>query len=295
MSARSTFSIAFLARRDGLELLVVDEVAALRELILALGENLRGARLERLDDAREVVVRARRGLRLAGDDQRRARLVDQDRVDLVDDREAVAALHELGQRDGHVVAEVVEAELGVRSVRDFGVVGLLALCERHLVLDERRAHPELLEDGADPLGVALGEVVVHRHEVDALAFERVQIQRLDRDERLALTGLHLGDVALVEGDAAHQLDVEEANPDRALEGLPDGREGLEEQLLERLALLQALLELRGLAGQLLVGERLELGLERADVGGLLGQPFEAAALAEAEDLLEGTHALGHAG
>ncbi len=125
-----------LARRDGLELLVVDEVAALRELVLPLGEDLRGARLERLHDAREVVVRARRRLRLAGDDQRRPRLVDQDRVDLVHDRVPVAALHELGQRDGHVVAEVVETELGVRPVRDVGVVRLLALRERHLVLDE---------------------------------------------------------------------------------------------------------------------------------------------------------------
>ena len=223
-----------LARRDRLELLVVDEVAALRELVLTLGEDLRGPGLQRLDDAREVVVRARRRLRLAGDDQRRARFVDQDRVDLVHDRVAMTALHELGQRDGHVVAQVVEAELRVRAVRDVRGVRLLALRERHLVLDEGDAHPELLEDGGDPLGVALGEVVVHRHEVHAAALERVQIQRLDRDERLALAGLHLGDVALVEGDAAHQLDVEEADADRALERLPHGRERLEEQLLERL-------------------------------------------------------------
>ncbi len=128
----------------------------------------------------------------------------------------------------------------------------------------------------------------------AVSLERVQVQRLDRDERLALAGLHLGDVALVQGDPAHQLDVEQADADRASEPLPDGRERLEEELLERLAALEALLELCGLACELLVGERLELGLERADVGGLLGQPLEAASLAEAKDLLEGTHALGHA-
>src|SRR5918995_295066 len=284
-----------LAGRDGLELLVVDEVAALRELVLALGEDLGGPRLQRLHDAREVVVRAGRGLRLAGDDQRCARLVDQDRVDLVHDCVAVAALHELGQRDRHVVAQVVEAELRVRPVRDVGGVGLLALRERHLVLDERGAHPELVEDGADPLRVALGQIVVNRHEVDALALERVQVQRLDGDERLALTGLHLGDVALVQGDAAHQLDVEESDADRAPEGLPDRRKGLEEELLERLSALQALLELPGLAGERLVGELLELGLERPDVGGLIGQPLEAPSFAEAEDLLEGTQVLGHAG
>ena len=50
---------------------------------------------------------------------------------------------------------------------------------------------------------------------------------------------------------------------RALERLADGRERLEEEVLERLAVLDALLELGGLALQLLVGELLEVGLERA--------------------------------
>ena len=187
----------------------------------------------------------------------------------------MAALHELGQRDGHVVAQVVEAELGVRPVGDIGFVGLLALRERHLVLDEGRAHPEQLVDGRSPLGVALGEVVVDGHEVDTLTLERVQVERLD-GERLSFARLHLGDVALVKGDAAHQLDVEEPDADRAPERLADGGERLEEELLERLAVLEALLELRRLRGELGVGERLELGFERADVGGLLGQPLEPA-------------------
>ena len=55
-----------------------------------------------------------------------------------------------------------------------------------------------------------------------------------------------------------------------------------------------LLELGGLRAQLVVRERLELGLERGDVGGLLGEPLEAPALADAQDLLEATEALvGH--
>ena len=145
----------------------------------------------------------------------------------------MAALHEAFERDGHVVAQVVEAELGVRPVRDVGVVRLLARPERHHVLDRAGAHAEHLEDGLRPLLVALGEVVVDRDEVRAAAGERVQVQRLRRDERLALAGLHLGDVALVEDDAAHQLHVEEADADRALEGLANGRERLEEEVVER--------------------------------------------------------------
>jgi hypothetical protein len=71
-------------------------------------------------------------LGLAGDDQRRARLVDQDRVDLVDDGVGEAALHALARRIDHVVAQVVEAEFVVGAVGDVGGVGRLLLVVRHL-------------------------------------------------------------------------------------------------------------------------------------------------------------------
>ena len=112
-----------------------------------------------------------------------------------------------------------------------------------------------------------------------LAREPVQVERLHGDERLPLAGLHLGDVALVEDDPAHHLDVEEADADRALERLAHGGVGLEDDVLERLAVLESLLELRGLAAELVVRERLELRLERADVRGLLGEALEAPPLA----------------
>ena len=130
----------------------LDRRSARRDRLVLLVEHVVGSALdpsasfvgfdcghELLHDAREVVVDLGGGLGLAGDDQRRARLVDQDRVDLVHDRERVAALHDALERDGHVVAQVVEAELGVRAVGDVGGVGLLALRERHHVLDVRDA------------------------------------------------------------------------------------------------------------------------------------------------------------
>ena len=62
-----------------------------------------------------------------GDDERRARLVDQDRVHLVDDRVIVPALHHVLQVVLHVVAQIVEAEFVVGAVGDVGGVGLAAL------------------------------------------------------------------------------------------------------------------------------------------------------------------------
>jgi hypothetical protein len=205
----------------------------------------------------------------------------------------VAALDDVVERDGHVVAQVVEAELGVRPVRDVAAVGLAPLRERHEILDEADRAAEHLVDGPRPLRIALREVVVHGHEVNTASGEAVQVERLHGDERLSLARLRLGDVALVEDDPAHELDVEEPHADRPPEGLAHGRERLEEELLERLAVLDALLELGRLAGELGVGERLELGLEGADVRRLVGELLEPPALADAEDALEGTHALGH--
>ena len=286
---------ALLGHGDGLVLLVE---LVVRARVLGGALRVAGMRLERDQrrrDAREVVVELRGGLRLAGDDQRRARLVDQDGVDLVHDGEVVAALDDPLELHGHVVAQVVEAELRVRPVRDVALIRLAARLERHHVLDVGGAHAERLEHRARPLAVALGQVVVGRDEVRALTGDRVEIQRLRGDERLALAGLHLGDVALVQHDPAHQLDIEETHVHRSLERLADGGERLEQELVERLAVREPFPELDRLRGELLVRQGLVLGLERADVRRLLGEALEPPALADAEDLLEGAELLDHGG
>ena len=105
------------------------------------------------------------------------------------------------------------------------------------------------------------------------------------DERLAFAGLHLGDVALVEDDAAHQLDVEGRTPEVALERFAHGGNA-SKRISSRLSPSRSLAELDRLRGELLVRERLELRLERADVRRLLGQPLEPPAFADAQDFLE---------
>ena len=238
-----------LGRRDVLVLLVEEVVVLLRELGVLDLRALRLDSAQRAGDTGHVVEGLGCGGRLAGDDQRRPRLVDQDRVDLVDDRVSVPALDGALERDRHVVAQVVEAELGVRAVGDVGLVGEAVLLGIHHRLDVRDGHPEPLVDAAVPFGVAAREIVVDGDEVDALAEgatvagldrrQRVQVQREARDERLALTGLHLGDVALVEDDPAHHLDVEHPLVGLAEARLAHGCERLEEQVVELLPVLRA--------------------------------------------------------
>ncbi len=88
----------------------------------------------------ELGVPVRSAVGRPGDDQRGAGLVDQDGVDLVDDGEVVPALHAVLEAHGHVVAQVVEAELVVGAVGDVGVVGGAPLVGRHLRTGSRR-HP----------------------------------------------------------------------------------------------------------------------------------------------------------
>ena len=116
------------------------------------------------------------------------------------------------------------------------------------------------------------------------ARERVQVERHRRDERLAFTCLHLGDVALVEDDRPHDLDVEVPHAERPLGGLAHGCKRLEDELAQVLPVVQALLELRGLAHELGIGQSLEFRLEGRHVCGLLGQALHAPPLAHAKDL-----------
>ena len=202
--------------------------------------------------------------RRPGDDQRRPGLVDQDAVHLVDDRVVQLSLALILLDRLHVVAEVVEAELVVGAVGDVAAVDLLPLGRLHLRLDRPHGHAQATEERAHPLGVAAGQVVVDRDDVDALAFERVEIGGQGGDQRLALAGDHLGDVAAVEDHAAHELDVEVPHVEEPPARLAAGRERLGQQVVERLPVGQAAAELDRLLLQLLIRKRLHLGLELVD-------------------------------
>ena len=196
--------------------------------------------------------------------------------------EVVAALDHLVPAPRHVVAQVVEAELVVRAVGDVGVVGDAALLGRHLRQDHADGQAEEAVHPAHPLRVALGQVVVDRDDVHALAGDRVQVGGQHGGQGLALTGAHLGDLPEVQRRAAHQLDVEVALAQRALGGLADHRERLGQQLVQGLAVGVALAELLGLRAQLRIGEVDDVVFEVVDVRCDVAQALEHLALASAE-------------
>ena len=227
-----------------------------------------------------------------GDDQRRARLVDQDRVDFVDDRIVEPALASVRDRVLHVVAQVIEAELVVRSVGDVGRIGRALVLVRLLGQDHPHRHAEEGVDLAHPLRVATGQVVVDGDDVHALARQRVEVGRQRRHQRLALAGPHLGDLAGVQHHAADQLHIEVAHAERALGRLADDREGLGQQGIELFARRHAAAKLVGLGAQRLVRQRRHLRFERVDALDVALVGLEQPLVAAAENLREktGNHA-----
>ena len=146
----------------------------------------------------------------------------------------VRALGGPGQVDHHVVTQVIEPELVVGSVSDIRPVGLPPSDRSEVaqagviqigvrveqvggvVLQHAHAEAQRVVYGPHPLGVALGQVVVHGDQMGTVALQRIEVEGQRSHQRLPLTGLHLRDLALMKDDTAQYLHVEVAQADAPL-------------------------------------------------------------------------------
>ncbi len=213
-----------------------------------------------------------------------ARLVDEDRIHLVDDRVVQIPLDLLVEREGHIVAQIIETELVVRTVGDIGRIGRTPFLGREPVDDHADRKPEKAVDPAHPLGVTPREVVVDGNDMDAAPGQGIEVHRQGRDQRLALAGLHLGDAAVVEHHGAHQLNVEGTQPEGAFARLLHDREGLGQQIVERLAVTETFTEPLGLAGEFRVIHRGDAFGLAMDIADLATQLLEDTVVAGTKDL-----------
>ena len=162
-----------------------------------------------LDQRLPFVVLVRRDRRRPADDKRRARFVDQDGIDFIDDRIVISALHLLLARRGHaVVAQVIETEFAVRSVGNVAGVLLAPNVRRLIVLNAADREPEKIVKLPHPFRIATGQIIVHRHEMRAASGQRVEIKRQGRDQSLAFARRHFGDAAAMQNHSADQLHIE---------------------------------------------------------------------------------------
>ena len=245
-----------------------------------LARRLRQARHELVDG--EIKLGAFLGR--AGDDERRARFVDEDRVDFIDDGVLETPLDPILEAKRQVVAQIVEAVFVVGAVSDVTGIGRTLLFLRLAGADDADGHAQEAVGRCHPLGVAAGEVVVDGNDVGAAALERVEVDRQRRHQRLALAGPHFGDLALVQRHAADELHVEVPHPERAPCRLAHDRERLGQQVVKRFTLVQPGAELDRLLRQLLVRQRLQGRFEARRVGDAAVELPKQPLVATAEDL-----------
>jgi hypothetical protein len=100
--------------------------------------------------------------------------------------------------------------------------------------------------------------------MDALAGQRIEIDRQRGDQRLAFAGFHFGDVAFVQHHAADQLDVEMPLAERPLGGLAHGGEGRNQNIVEALAVGELPAEIGGAGFQFVVRKGRDLRFQRVD-------------------------------
>ncbi len=153
---------------------------------------------------------------------------------------------------GHVVAEIVEAELIVGAIRYVGAVGLATGGRIQIVQYDADIQPERPVHRPHPLGVAPGQIVVDRDDVDSSPSQGIEIRGHGGHKRLAFARLHLGYLALMQNHSTHYLHIVGVQPQLAPSDFPRGRESLRKQRVEGFAAIYAILELGRTRQELLV-------------------------------------------
>ena len=219
---------------------------------------------EGLDDACQRVVQVRRFFTRAGNDERRPRFVDEDRVHFVDDTIIERPLYHLVFADDHVIAQVVEPEFVVRPIGDVGVICPAALVIREVVDDEPDGQTEELIDAAHVFTVTSSQVVIDGDDVDALPRQGIEVNRQRRDQGLAFTRTHFGDIPAMEDDTPQELDVKMAHPCHTARSFADDGKGFGQNVVQRFTVGQTILELEGLLLQRRIAQACQLRFQIID-------------------------------
>ena len=101
--------------------------------------------------------------------------VDEDRIDLVDDRVMMAALSSSGRARISYCRGDSRSQLIVGAIGDIGGIGAAAFVVVEAMHDDPGRDAEETIDAAHPFGVAAGEIIVDGDDMHALAGEGVEI------------------------------------------------------------------------------------------------------------------------
>ena len=142
---------------------------------------------------------------LSGNDQRCTCLIDQDRVDLIDDTVVKISLNKLFFIDDHIVTKIIKSKFVVCYVCDVTSVCRTTLFRLHVVKYHAYSQAKELVNLTHPLSISFCQVVVDGYDVDTFSLKGIQICRKCGNKSFTFTCFHLGDTALVKDDTTDDL------------------------------------------------------------------------------------------
>ena len=157
-----------------------------------------------------------------------------------------------------------QAEFVIGAVGNIAAVCRLFVFLRHAGNDDASREAEEAVKLAQFLAVAAGKVVVNGNDVYAFAGECVQIHRQRCHQCFPFTGAHFRDFALMQDDTADHLHVVMAQAEYTLARFAHHGKRFGQDLIQRLALAQALAEFDGFCFQRVIIQCLHLWFERID-------------------------------
>ena len=177
----------------------------------------------------------------------------------------MASLHELLGIELHVVAQIVKTKFVIGSVGDIGVIGFLALFIGQTGNNHATGQAKEVIQLSHPSRVTLGQIVVDRNDMHALAFKGIEHNRQCGNKCLTFTGLHFGNLALVQSHGSKELHIIMSHAKDTTTCLPHQRKNLRQYIIESLFSRLDLITIYGnLLRKVFICKFLHLRLKRID-------------------------------
>ena len=231
-------------RKDNVMFFLVYDVVGVDVVVLGLlVKLLYDEFLQSAGKPVRLPVHIGRFLSLSRNDERSPRLINEYRVDLINDRKYMAALCHLLLVDHHIVTQVVKPELIVRAVGYICTVSRLLFFSRLSVKYKPGSQSEKFIYPSHLLAVSAGKVIVHGYYVNSPAGQRIKVGGHRGNKRLTFAGLHLGDPSLMKYYTSEELNVKGTFAENAVIGFPYRGKSLGKQRIKRFSCRVSLLEI----------------------------------------------------
>ena len=136
-----------------------------------------------------------------GNNQRRTCIVNQDRIDLIDNGIIMLALYQVFRTNRHIITQVIEAELVIGTKCNVCHISTAAGFRVGLMLIDA-IHTQAMEhiQRTHPFRVTLSQVIINGYDMHTVSGQRIEEYRKRSHQGLTFTCRHFGNLALMQYD-----------------------------------------------------------------------------------------------